>query len=748
MKNNVSLKLALASMKKDKKNYIISFIMMIIAFTFTIAFSTFLSTQEKVDRYQREKDYGDWVVCYQGLNDYSKEFFKSSQLVDKITNLEVIGVLDNNNYIANYNEDYFEIAHITLLEGCLPKNDDEVLVIQHSGYHLDDMIEITIQTSMNQTKQYKVVGIINEYNEKWDTPSVDYFTIDNPSYQTYSYMTSDESVDSFVGFDDGCIYNFSLIARSINYESDNQYDYKNFQLDIGNQSTTTILNIFVVIVGGGLFIAIFFNVNQREKTLFLLRCIGMSKKDMRRYIFYEMIVLVLISMVIAIPLGLLLALFICYLYFLYSGVFIFLSSLMNSIPYLLVIILFVIGCTYFSLLPISIHSLDSLIHKKTRTKLKKYNKAKRMSIFRLSDRITTRHLSDIFLISALIYTQIFCIIHIQSLKDNLNEVSNNQISYQYIYSFQDDELYNNLKGSLNNYDVYKYVECDEERDEYRYRLTIFSLEGLEDRLIDGRLPENKNECLGFYYGESNQYIIGTKVKTSNWYYDDEKQEDIYQSMGEFTVVGTVDLSDRYEFSEENYLYVYLPNSYSGIVVLDEVFAESEWHYKTYIETNKNVFFDLYNKYDENKVVQTGEWSYRINPGLYTSITKNSENVNGYVINELFVYIPMLAICIVFMIFIMRLLIEKMNKDIKLIRCLGMTFKQTIKMYIYLIFEIVIITLCYSYLYLNLYYEEVMIQALYIEINVIGFNILLFALFAYLRTSKELSFYPTDVERFY
>ena len=42
----------------------------------------------------------------------------------------------------------------------------------------------------------------------------------------------------------------------------------------------------------------------------------------------------------------------------------------------------------------------------------------------------------------------------------------------------------------------------------------------------------------------------------------------------------------------------------------------------------------------------------------------------------------------------------------------------------------------------------MIQALYIEINVIGFNILLFALFAYLRTSKELSFYPTDVERFY
>ena len=70
------------------------------------------------------------------------------------------------------------------------------------------------------------------------------------------------------------------------------------------------------------------------------------------------------------------------------------------------------------------------------------------------------------------------------------------------------------------------------------------------------------------------------------------------------------------------------------------------------------------------------------------------------------------------------------------------------MYIYLIFEIVIITLCYSYLYLNLYYEEVMIQALYIEINVIGFNILLFALFAYLRTSKELSFYPTDVERFY
>ena len=153
MKNNVSLKLALASMKKDKKNYIISFIMMIIAFTFTIAFSTFLSTQEKVDRYQREKDYGDWVVCYEGLNDYSKEFFKSSQLVDKITNLEVIGVLDNNNYIANYNEDYFDIAYITLLEGCLPKNDDEVLVVQGLGYQLNQIMNISIRTDQKLVKE-------------------------------------------------------------------------------------------------------------------------------------------------------------------------------------------------------------------------------------------------------------------------------------------------------------------------------------------------------------------------------------------------------------------------------------------------------------------------------------------------------------------------------------------------------------------------------------------------------------------
>lgn len=80
----------------------------------------------------------------------------------------------------------------------------------------------------------------------------------------------------------------------------------------------------------------------------------------------------------------------------------------------------------------------------------------------------------------------------------------------------------------------------------------------------------------------------------------------------------------------------------------------------------------------------------------------------------------------------------------LIRCLGMTLKQV--MQLYLCFGIYIF-INYSFFIWILWRPGVSIKYIIIYF-IIGINIVILMLLAYRKTEKTLTFYPTDVERYY
>ena len=101
----------------------------------------------------------------------------------------------------------------------------------------------------------------------------------------------------------------------------------------------------------------------------------------------------------------------------------------------------------------------------------------------------------------------------------------------------------------------------------------------------------------------------------------------------------------------------------------------------------------------------------------------------------------------------RLLVDRLNKDFKLVRCLGMTLKQTMKAYFnigisFVIYPIVHYMVLYcnshnTFMQVSYYYNAFMISIIVSLINLIGFMI-----YAYIKTNSTITFYPSDVERYY
>ena len=188
MKNDIAFRLAKASVLKEKRNYIISFSMMIIAFMFTFIFSGYLTLTKESNTIQRKLNYGGWSVCYENQNQITKDFYKNSEAIDDIAVLEVSHILSNGNYIANYSSDYFTMNSITLLEGELPSHNNEVVVLKGMNKTIGDSIEISAVYPHKSHKTYKVVGIINDYNKLWMSPSADYFVYDHDVHKEYTYL--------------------------------------------------------------------------------------------------------------------------------------------------------------------------------------------------------------------------------------------------------------------------------------------------------------------------------------------------------------------------------------------------------------------------------------------------------------------------------------------------------------------------------------------------------------------------------
>ncbi len=125
-----------------------------------------------------------------------------------------------------------------------------------------------------------------------------------------------------------------------------------------------------------------------------------------------------------------------------------------------------------------------------------------------------------------------------------------------------------------------------------------------------------------------------------------------------------------------------------------------------------------------------------------------------------IYVPVIFISALFVVFIIRVLVDKLNKDFKLVRCLGMTFKQTMVSYGYIALTFVLMPLfyyiiifinrCSNYNQINILEGNIhsLLVPIFIIVVLCILHLVGFMFYAYKKTSSTVTFYPSDVERYY
>lgn len=758
MKNNIAFKLAKASVLKDKKSYLISFSMMLIAFIFTFVFSSYLTLSKQSAEIEQKKTYGGWSVCYENQDDAILELLSQSDVIDEIVSLEVNGVLSNGNYIANYSSDYFKMNSVELLEGDYPLAYNEVVVLKSSGKHIGDSIQISYEYPQKGSQTYQVVGIMNDYSQQWSNPAVDYFVYNHVIYNRYTYVSSALPIADLIGIDD-CIYNFSLLSQDVKFEIDKQSGIVSpYKYTLSKGQDNTMMNSFILVVSAGLFIAVFYNVNQREKSVFLLRCIGMSKKNMRQYIFFEVIIITIIALLISLVVGSVMLLGLSIFYYTKIQSFLFVEGFIKSVTYISLLLVFIVCFVYLSILPISIHSMDSLIHKKERKIMKKYHKAKYMSIPKLSEKMGGRYIHYVGSIASLILIQVICINSLFGIKSDVNDPSAKyeHPKYDYFMEYYDEEFLKSIDDVIEEKIVLKYRYMNTGKGMYY----VYSTDYLDRyRLInDAELPQNKGECLMYDFHGYDRFKVNETVYAYKDVWDEALQKDVRDDIV-LTVVGEIGLNDLYWFTQDHYYLLKMPVDTSAFVVSDDTFEEEQWKYFTFIRTNKNIFFqvnELSNHHSPYYVSEGNQYSssyFRdLNDLSMVAYVPSPLNVGG-LLNSNLIYAPVLAIAILFVVFMMRLLVERLNKDLKLTRCLGMTFKQTMLVYLNIGANIIAYPMIYFFIMMSVASQsnilfEIFKQILFIAVVVSSINLLGFILYAYKKTNSTVTFYPTDVERYY
>lgn len=758
MKNNIAFKLALSSIKKDKKSYIISFIMMLIAFLSAMIIPSSLDAYERIHLLLLKKDYGNWIVCYQDLNEVSRKFLEINGAVDKCIDLSYIGRLKNNNYIANYNEDFFDIASIELKEGRLPENEDEIIAVRYESHDINEVIKVTYYTDQEYTKEYKVVGVINDYNEKWSTPSPDYFTYNNPEYKNYTYITSDHFIDGFQEFNENCIYNFSVFGKDVQYIKGGEISYNavNYGLTIFSNKTDYI-NLFIGLLSVGLLLVVFRDSHQREKTVFLLRCIGMSKRDMKKYIFYEIIMIALIALGISFVFGSITLLIISLYYKSIYHFFFFFDLLSISLKYVLTIFFIITCIIYISILPISVRMMDSLIHKKERTQLKKYHITRRMNVLNIARKVAGSCMGYIFatgIIIAMLTTQTFSIK--ESIEHIHEDIGPTKATYEYSSPYLTDDFFEEYKGTIVNYKNIKtsshHVEYDSYYSSSNTFVSLESVEDLDDRLLEGRLPIHENECLVYdfddYINYLYKYSIGDTVSITKTWFNDETNQQESECIKEYKVVGIIDMDDycdldrRYIWDMSNIGFVILEDSLPE----NQEFEISSWETQSYLLSTKDIFLHVHDYLS----FETHGTNRNENNEYYYEALKFTYNEHEDAIYELAFLLLVFILAIYYLVIITKSLIQSVNKDLKLIRCLGMTFKQSMFVYVWISFLIILITFIYNYIIQNVNsrIKEEFILSISVMMIILLIYLIVFLIFAYRKMDKTVAFYPTEVERYY
>ena len=232
-------------------------------------------------------------------------------------------------YITSVNREYFD--ELKLIEGDIPKNENEIVISNHVitngglDYKVGDIVtftygsrnidgNITLANSelvdgeflTNEgTHTYKIVGIVDRSNfESYSASGYTAFTVDvnsdNGNVNLYVMFNKNKNI----------IKQSEELAKELNYNGDINYNstllalygestYGNIMSSIGG-----MMIIMLSLVSIGCIIVIYnsfaISVMERKKEFGLLSSIGATKKQIKKSVFYEALVVGVIGIILGI----------------------------------------------------------------------------------------------------------------------------------------------------------------------------------------------------------------------------------------------------------------------------------------------------------------------------------------------------------------------------------------------------------------------------------------------------------------
>lgn len=232
-------------------------------------------------------------------------------------------------YITSVNREYFD--ELKLIEGDIPKNENEIVISNHVitngglDYKVGDIVTFTygsrnidgdITLANNElvdgefltndgTHTYKIVGIVERSNfESYSASGYTAFTIDvnsdNGNVNLYVMFNKNKNI----------IKQSEELAKELNYNGDINYNSTLLALygesTYGNvmSSMGGMMIIMLSLVSIGCIIVIYnsfaISVMERKREFGLLSSIGATKKQIKKSVFYEALVVGVIGIILGI----------------------------------------------------------------------------------------------------------------------------------------------------------------------------------------------------------------------------------------------------------------------------------------------------------------------------------------------------------------------------------------------------------------------------------------------------------------
>lgn len=335
---NILKKLTLKNIKLNKKRSIVTIIGIILstALICTVA-GMFKSFQQTIINSIIERS-GNYHVNFT-VNKDDVKYIKENKNVENIVLYQINGYLEieKENYVdlLSYSNNYLKEV-FKLDSGRLPNNNNEIIipynVANNNKYKLNQIIELDLYEKIDKTqkqydsdgnfnlklkekKEYKIVGFINDEYYAYDLIT----KIDNINDEVIvrakfnnikdTFKLTKEIKENLKISDDNIEYNAELLRWSLVIEDDNTI-----------KSLYALVGIIIgIIVLSSVFVirnSFAISTTEKMKQYGMLASIGSTKKQIRKSVLYEGLILGLIG----IPLGILLGFVVIFILIIFSNI--------------------------------------------------------------------------------------------------------------------------------------------------------------------------------------------------------------------------------------------------------------------------------------------------------------------------------------------------------------------------------------------------------------------------------------------